>query len=68
LYKGGPVNRILVRLVEDGKPVDIAKTSAAIRAARPFKSFRVYYRDDDVEAEKKIKTIIRREREHGRRH
>lgn len=68
LYKHGPVNRIWVQLGRDGPPVDIAKLSAAVRATRPFKGFRVYYRDGDSAAEKKIRTIIPGEKGHGRRH
>jgi uncharacterized protein len=67
LYKPGPVNRILVQTSKDGPPVDIVKTSAAVRATRPFKGFRVYYGDGDSEAEKKVRTIIRGETEYGRR-
>jgi hypothetical protein len=65
VYRRGPIDRILVQLAEGGPPVDIAKTSAAVRATHPFKGLRVYYRDD--EARKKIEAIIRREKAHGRR-
>jgi hypothetical protein len=67
LYKPGPVNRILVQPAENAKPIDIAKTSVAVRATRPFKAFRVYYRDGDAEAKKRIVTIIRGETGHVRR-
>jgi hypothetical protein len=53
----GPLDRINIRTAT-GDLVDLEQRSSIVAALKPFKLFRVYVSEDDVEARKAIEEIV----------
>lgn len=54
----GPLNRIMVEAIDDGKVTDISEHSPMIAALRPFEFFRAYVAEDDHDAREAVAKVF----------
>lgn len=55
-----PLNQIMVNISQnEGRLIDLGAQSNVVKALRPFRFFRVYYRREDAEARKTVEEVIK---------